>query len=570
MLWDFMYSARDKRGLMMVKKGKKILGAAIGNCIHVAGLMNFLKLAEQEGYGTIFGGHAVPIQKLVETIQKTDPDIVAVSYRLTPNVARVLFLELKEAIQQHNLQSKKFILGGTFPVVEVGNEIGIFDETFSGIEPIERIVGYLRGTKDIHETSIKYPQMLPERIKWKYPVPLLRHHFGMPSLEETIEGAKEIAEAKVLDILSIGADQNAQEHFFHPDEMDTKLDGAGGVPIRKPEDLMAIYSATRCGNYPLVRCYAGTRDLIKWAQMLVETINIAWGAVPLCWYSQLDGRSKRPVLEAIKENQDAIRWYAQHGVPVEVNESHQWALRNTSDTIEVATAFIAAYNAKKLGVRPYIMQYMFNTPPEISPGMDLAKMLAKIEIIESLHDENFVSYRMVRTGLASLSPHPDVAKGQLAASITVAMALRPHIVHVVGYSEGDHAITPREIIESCNIARGVIKNCLYGMTDLIDAPMIQKRKQELLNDVVVLLEAITSEGDTDVSDTLTDSRTLAKAIKTGLLDAPHLKGNKHAKGELVTKIVNGAYYAVDPVTGNILSEKERVKSAMINFNLVNY
>jgi hypothetical protein len=535
-----------KEGCKTVKT-KKILGAAIGNCIHVAGLMNFLALAEREGYTTLFLGPAVSIPKLVQSIKEQEPEIVAVSYRLTPEVARELFLDLKKEIPQHNLQSKKFILGGTIPVVEAGKEIGIFDATFSGLEPIEEVVEYLRGAKGVSEPSIKYPKTLPEYIKWKYPVPLIRHHFGRPSLEETIKGAKEIAEAKVLDVLSIGPDQNAQEHFFHPDEMDTKLDGAGGVPVRKPEDLRAIFSATRCGNYPLVRCYAGTCELIKWAQMLVGTINIAWGAVPLSWYSKLDGRSKRPVLDAIKENQDAIRWYAEHGVPVEINESHQWALRNASDTVEIATAFIASYNAKKLGARHYVMQYMFNTPPGISPGMDLAKMLAKIELIEALHDENFVSYRMVRTGLASLSQDPDIAKGQLASSIAVAMAIKPHIVHVVGYSEGDHAATGKEIIESCKIAKGVIKNCLMGLPEMASDRTVKKRKEELVRETNILLEAIKRIGNSQKpignrADPLTDP-----------------EGNKYAKGELLTKIINGTCYAIDPNNNEILSEEERIR-----------
>ena len=543
---------------------RKILGAAIGNCIHVAGLMNFLTLAEQEGYTTIFLGPAVPIPKLVQSIKEQEPEIVAVSYRLTADVARELFLELKKAIQQHNLQSKKVILGGTIPVVETGKEIGIFDATFSGLEPLEEVVEYLRGAKGVSEPSMKYPKTLPEYIKWKYPVPLIRHHFGLPSLEETIKGAEEIVEAKVLDVLSIGPDQNAQEHFFHPDEMNTKLDGAGGVPVRKPEDLEAIYSATRCGNYPLVRCYAGTCELIKWAQMLVETINIAWGAVPLCWYSELDGRSKRHVLEAIKENQEAIKWYAEYNIPVEVNESHQWALRNASDTIEIAAAFIASYNAKKLGARHYVMQYMFNTPPGISPEMDLAKMLAKIELIEALHDEDFVSYRMVRTGLASLSQDPDIAKGQLASSIAVAMAIKPHIVHVVGYSEGDHVATGKEITESCKIASGVIKNCFTGLPDMTSSRTVRKRKEELVSEANILLGAIKRIGNSQKpignrADSLTDPETLAKAIKIGLLDAPHLKGNKYAKGELVTKIINGACYAIDPDDNEILSEEERIR-----------
>jgi hypothetical protein len=98
--------------------------------------------------------------------------------------------------------------------------------------------------------------------------------------------------AGVLDVISLGPDQNAQEHFFHPEEMDHSQDGAGGVPLRNPDDLEAIYLRSRCGNYPLVRCYAGTRDLIRWAEMSVKLINNAWGAIPLCWYSVIDGRSK--------------------------------------------------------------------------------------------------------------------------------------------------------------------------------------------------------------------------------------------------------------------------------------
>jgi hypothetical protein len=54
----------------------------------------------------------------------------------------------------------------------------------------------------------------------------------------------------VLDVISIGPDQNAQEHFFHPEEMDHGQDGAGGVPIRTPADLEAIYSHSRCGIIP--------------------------------------------------------------------------------------------------------------------------------------------------------------------------------------------------------------------------------------------------------------------------------------------------------------------------------
>jgi len=549
------------------EKGKKrILGAALGNCIHVAGIINFLSLAEQEGYDTVFLSPKIAISELVQEIKRLNPDIVAVSYRLTPQNARALFGELKDAIRRHGLESQKFILGGTAPVAAVGREAGIFEAVFSGVEPREEIINYLRGITGKVKSAVKHSETLPDAIDSRYPVPLIRHHLGLPSMKETIDAAREIAQAGILDILSIAPDQNAQEYFFHQQEMDDSLSGSGGVPVRKPEDLAAIYNATRCGNYPLVRCYAGTRDLTKWAKMLKETINVAWGAVPLSWYSQLDDRSKRTVPAALKENIAAIRWYARHNIPVEVNESHQWALRNTSDIIEVATAFLASYVAKKSGVRWYVMQYMLNTPAEISPQMDLAKMLAKIELIEKLQDKDFTCYRMVRTGLTSLSANPNIAKGQLASSVTISMSLKPHIVHVVGYSEGEHAATAPVIIESCEIARGVIDRCLKGLPDMHSDRAVQNRKKKLVAQATLLLEAIKQLADDKVDDPWTDPATLAAAIRTGLLDAPHLRGNAFARGRLETGVIDGACQAIDAGTRSVLPEKDRIAKILSEYH----
>lgn len=542
---------------------KKIISASLGNCVHAISLFKFMGLGEELGYESEYIGPATPINSLMEILAQSEAEIVAIGYRLTPNVLETLLEELKTCIYNENLKSKKYVFIGTPSTSNVAKKFGIFDAIFNGNETIDDVVSFLKGNVSTDLQRVPSANLI-ERINLKYPFPLIRHHFGLPSLEETIKGTKELAESKVLDILSIGTDQNAQECFFRPNEMDKSLDGSGGVPVRKPGDLKEIYEASRCGNYPLVRCYSGTRDLIKWADVLERTISNAWGAVPLCWYSQLDGRSKRTLLEAITENQCAVKWYAEHNIPVEVNESHQWALRYTSDTIEVAMAYIASYNAKKLGVKHYVMQYMFNTPPLISSEMDLAKMLAKIDLVESLHDDYFISYRMVRTGLASLSPIPDIAKGQLASSITMAMLLHPHIVHVVGYSEADHAIKPKEIIESCNIIRGVIANNLQGMIDVASVPSINRRKDELLRDASVLLAAINFMGRNKFNaiDPLADPITLSKAVKIGLLDAPLLKGNKCAKGELITKIINGANYAIDPNTKMPLYEEDRIKKIL--------
>lgn len=538
---------------------KLVLGASVGECVHVAGLLNFLGLAEEHGYETCFLGPAVPVQKLVDQILSLDPAIVAVSYRLTPEAGAGVFEELASLVRSRGLDDRLFAFGGTEPVCQVARRTGLFDVTFSMRTPINRVVAFLRGeVEDLHQ--IRPPDLLVERIRWKAPYPLIRHHFGRPSLEETVSGIEKIAEAGVLDIVSIGPDQNAQQFFFHPELMDHTEDGAGGVPVRSPEDFRALHAASRRGNYPLMRCYSGTQDVLKLAEVLLNTINNAWVAVPLCWYNVLDGRGNRDVVTSITEALAMVSWHAARGVPVEMNEAHHWSLRDAHDTIAVATAFLAAYNAKKAGTRHYVSQLMFNTPPKTSFVMDLAKMLAYIELIEGLHDENFQSYRQTRAGLSSFPADEGLAKGQLASSTMLQMAVKPHIVHVVSFSEADHAATPDDVIESCRIVDQVIHNCLEeGLPDMTLDPRVQARKTELLDEAAVLLSAIQELAEDGVEDPWSDPGTLARAIKVGVLDAPHLRGNPNAAGRLMTRIIDGACHAIHPATREKMSEDERLK-----------
>lgn len=534
---------------------KKVIAASIGNCVHVAGIMNFLYLAEHEGYATRFLGAAVSIDKLLEAVKEEKPDYVGVSYRLTPEPLKKVLVELKEKITKLGLKDIKWIFGGTEPTAEVAKESGIFSFIFDGTQDPDEVIGFLKGKT--FTKSDDYPQDLISRIWSKYPYPVLRHHIGLPTLEETIAAIEEVAESKVLDVISVAPDQNAQEHFFEQEKMDRRLDGAGGVPLRSREDFEALYKASRRGNYPILRCYSGTKNLIPFAELLAETIKNAWCAVPLYWYSVLDRRGPRSVEEAIRENQQVMKWHGERNIPVEVNESHHWSLRDAHDTIGVVTAFLAAYNAKKMGVKDYVAQYMFNVPPSISPAMDLAKMLAKIELIEGLQDENFTVYRQARAGIASLPVDLNQAKGQLAASCHLAMAIKPHIYHVVGYCEAHHAATAQDIIESCKIVRGVIRNVMLGAVDITQDPKVQERKNQLIEEAQVTLEAIKSLGS-DVDDPLADPAILAKAVKMGILDAPHLRGNEAACGKLVTRLVDGALYAYDEKDNRIISEKERI------------
>lgn len=536
----------------------KVLGASLENDVHTGGIVNFLHLAEEQGYNAKFLGPAVPIPRAIASIKEEEPDLVAISYRLTPENARKVLRQLREAVEREGLRERRFVFGGTPPCATEAAAVGLFDAVFDGSQPVQEIVAWLRGeAASLGEEA--YAHGLIERIEKSHPWPLLRHHFGMPSVDDTVRGAKEIAEARVLDVLSIAPDQNAQEFFFRKDEMRQELDGAGGVMLRSPEDLRRIYEATRTGNFPLLRCYSGTNDLMKWAAMLRDTIRIAWGAVPLFWYSQLDGRSKRPMEVSIAENVEAMGWYASQGIPVEVNDSHQWSLRDASDGVAVAAAFLAAYNAKKAGVRNYVAQYMFNNPRGTSPANDLAKMFANIHLIEGLHGPTFRTFREARSGLNSLPIDMDQAKGHIGSSVHTMIALRPHIVHVVGYSEANYHVGPKELIESCRIATGAIRNALLGLPDPLQDPRIVARRDEVLEDANVLLEKIRELGKGNVVDPWADPKTLARAVNVGILDAPHLLGNPVARGKTVTRMIDGASRPVDPSTGKSMSEADRLR-----------
>jgi hypothetical protein len=541
---------------------KVILGAALGECIHVAGLLNFLQLAGKAGFETVFLGPAVPLDKLIEKIKETQPEIVALSYRLSPEVCQRLLTELEHKVSSDPfLKSRRYVFGGTVATARVARQMKLVEKAFDGSEQAEEIASFL-GTPSSGRQEKKHAQTLLERMHAKHPFPLLRHHFGLPSLQETIEGSRQIAEAGVLDILSLAPDQPAQESFFKDDKVKGKSEGAGGAPFRKRSDFLAVYEATRRGNYPLLRCYSGTDDLLLWAEMLYETIKNAWCAVPLCWYNAMDRRSSRGFTQAFREAQQVMRWHAERGVPVEVNEAHQWSLRRAPDSVAVAMAFIAAYNAKKMGVREYVSQYMLNTPGEISPSMDLAKMLAKIEMIEGLHDASFKSYRQVRPGLLGFPADLHRAKGQMSVAILTGLMLKPHIVHVVAYCEGQYAATPTEIIESCKIAEQLIKEYRRGFPqNSLRDKNIQWRKEELKEEASALLEAIKSLGK-GKEDPLVDAEVMETAVRIGLLDAPDLKGNEIARGEITTAIVDGACVAVDSRTGKPLPERERIQTIM--------
>ncbi|HSQ38523.1 MAG TPA: cobalamin-dependent protein, partial [Anaerolineales bacterium] len=332
---------------------KTVVAAAIGECVHVAGVMNFLRLAEANDWRTVFLGPAVPVEEVLAAAKREKAELVGVSYRLTPETGERLLAEFAEEADELRAQGVKFYFAGTPPVAERARAMGFFSAVFDGSEQVEDVLASLKEGLVEGSVEAAYPDTALERIRWKAPYPILRHHFGLPTMQASLEGVEHIAEARVLDVISLGVDQDAQENFFHPERQNPRRTGAGGVPVRSAEDYRALYLASRRGNYPLLRTYSGTDDFIRQAEVFVETIHNAWCAIPLFWFNQMDGRGPWDVAGSIREHQKVMAWYGERGIPVELNEPHHWGMRDAPDVVCVVSAYLAAYNAKAFGVKDY-------------------------------------------------------------------------------------------------------------------------------------------------------------------------------------------------------------------------
>ena len=274
----------------------------------------------------------------------------------------------------------------------------------------------------------------------------------------------------------------------------------------------------------------------------------------------MDGRGPWDLEGSIREHQKLMQWYGERNIPVELNEPHHWGMRDAPDVISVVAAFLSAYNAKHFSVTHYIAQMMFNSPADLSAPMDIAKWLAVLELITPLESSDFHIYRQTRTGLLSYPLEVNAARSHLSATIYVQMALKPHIVHIVSHTEAHHAATADDIIEACRLASHSIDYAIRGQPNMTIDPIIQERKEELIDEAKVTLQAIQSIAPPETKDPYTDPKTLFLSVQLGIMDAPQLMNNPFALGKIQTKIdKRGACVAIDPDSGKELSEKDRIE-----------
>jgi len=403
-----------------------------------------------------------------------------------------------------------------------------------------------------------YKDTLLARLKYNFEdgfQPLIRAHSGPYSagltreqcLKEYREWCRILADTGYLDILSIGSSQLSQSNFG--ENWAEKING-GGVPVNSEQEFRDIWEAARP---MLVRTYSGTKNVKSMAQIYERNINIAWHALSLWWFDELDGRGPNSLYKNLKEHINTIQYIATTDKPVEANVSHHFAFRGCDDITYIISAYLAAKMIKKCGVKTFILQNMFNTPRSTWGIQDLAKSRALLGLVKGLEDDAFRVIFQTRAGLDYFKPDLEQAKVQLAA-VTAMMddiepnnMYSPEIIHVVSYSEALFLATPDIINDSIKITRTSLKEYRRlkkaGMTPETVTDEINGRTDILKKTAIKIISAMEEN-----IPNLYSPEGLYIAFVAGWLPVPELWSNSdefiYAKC-WETKRVNGGIWLSD-------------------------
>ena len=299
-----------------------------------------------------------------------------------------------------------------------------------------------------------------ERLKYargKNALPIIRTHSGpynpnrIEALKEYSSWCRELAQSRLLDVLSIGSSQLTQSNFG--EDWEGKPNG-GGVPVNSESEYRTIKEEARP---MLVRTYSGTKDVPGLAKIHERSLNISWHALSFWWFDELDGRGHNLLIDNLKEHFEAVRWIVTTGKPVEPNVPHHFAFRGADDITYIISGYLAAKACKKMGVKHLILQNMLNTPKYTTGVQDLAKGRTMLKLVRELEDDTFHVSLQSRAGLDYFAPDLEEAKVQLAAVTCLMDDLEPgnnnspEIIHVVNYSEAVRLATPPIIKDSIKI-----------------------------------------------------------------------------------------------------------------------
>lgn len=568
-------------------------------------------------------------QKLVDWLKENKITNIGLSYRLDEDVAVSIVGYVIKTLKDHQMLSyqdgeiETILFGGLPKSCErIDKEHKGLVKTFKGGEsvletlnklnvPKERIPNFLMEGSSYDDMRMEFGETLIKKGEYKfyssidrsdYPefgtrkdtvvkrlehtpreedfAPLMRAHVGpflstatrMESVNEFANWTKALADAKFLDIVSIGTSQLTQSNFG--EDWEDRVNG-GGVPINSPEEYRMIYEVSR----PLLlRTYAGTKNIPELAKIHEETINISWHALSIWWFNKLDERGPYELYDNLKQHFETIKYIATTNKPFEANVSHHFGFRGADDVTYVVSAYLAAKLAKKLGVKTYILQNMLNTPRPIWGIQDLAKSRALLHLMKELEDDSFQVLLQPRAGLDYFKTDLEEAKIQLAAVTALMDDIDPHnemsppIIHVVSYSEASHLATPDVINESVQITQQALKEYRRlrkngEIEDMSKNTEVSSRTEELIKSAKTIIDGI----ETYIENPYTPEG-FYKAFVAGFMPVPYLWTTedeyRHAK-HFNTRLVKGAIKVVDE-NDELVKAESVVDFARSNLKEVDY
>ncbi len=577
------------------------IGLTLGNDPHTLGIHKACKIAKMVGINTKILPPAMSDDKKIRIIIEENPKYIGLSYRLSTDKAiyeleKFLYRLNEYGIFENNERSicfaalnstlnevRRLELDKKFNLTLIGSDKSVFRTILNTldyfkvysdmkrneileivmkeyepkkIDVLDQLAKYViencryNSEPPLRKPSSEAINYLPQRIR-ESSIPLIRTHFGIPdeSIIPTIKGIEIIADNGVVDEISLGSSDLSQRYFGHPEEF-KKRKNDGGVPYKTKEDLKLLYLATRRGNFPSIKPYCHVNNLKEFVDICLEVGMLigAHQAVPLYWFSELDGRGPLSIPDAIIEHIETVKYLASKNIPVEMNDPNQWSSRFIHDSLFVTDYALISSIMYNAGVKDIILQCQFNKPAETGDYADLAKMMAVKEIVETIRPtgNNTKIYIETRAGIEHFSTDLEIAKYQLARTTILQMLLNPNIIHMVSYCEADHAATAEDVIESSKIVRRAIKIFKENEQELkrfLNDPVVLQRKEYLIKEAKYTVEQIAKLSSlyhnnmkfNEYFKCISDPKVLIKAIELKIMSAPGITHPRYVNPSLFTK-----------------------------------
>ena len=575
------------------------LGMTLGNDPHTLGIFNAGKIAQKARINFMLVPTDISDDEKFRIIKEQDPLYLGLSYRLSPEKAVEELKRFLIKLDEYNLlQGRKLCFGALLPTLKEVHILGLDTKyhielmgSYPDLDKTTRETAYFFGLKDgkileevvkeIHDENepkrieildelaksvIEYDKYLlekplerpsdkaleyfPQRMK-ESAIPVIRSHFGVPddTIFPTIEGIREIANSGAVDEISIGSSDLSQRYYGQPDKF-IELKNDGGVPYQDINDLRLLALAAKTGNFPSLKPYCHVSNIVGFIDdcLTVGMLKGAHQAIPLFWFNELDGRGDMTLEESVDAHLEGVKYLAQKGIPVEMNDPNQWSSRFVHDTLFVVSYALISSVMFKAGVKDIVLQCQFNKPATTGDYADLGKFTAVKRVVESLRPIGNKAnvYYEARSGIEHFSTDLEKAKYQLARSVLLQMLIEPSILHLVSYCEADHVATANDVIESSKILRcaaHTFQNNELDIKKAVDWNIVNERADFLYKEAMVVLYELVALAVRDKSiDThslylyLSEPSVLKKAVQYRYMTAPGIAGKKYANKDILTKV----------------------------------